>query len=158
MTHRVSPPLVYTAQSKQYFYCRDAVCEFVFAQGGVPLNPFRVFDYFLSGRVPQDQIRAANRRLITSCDELWVFGEELSDGVIVEIAQATKLGMAIRFLTISSDATQIREASPALVNFESEVIESTGLNVTDMRSRVKRGHTEELVVALGRLDEVNVRF
>jgi hypothetical protein len=40
-------PVVFTAQSKLHFYCRDAICEFVFNQGAVPVNPFRLYEYFL---------------------------------------------------------------------------------------------------------------
>ena len=50
----MSAPVVYTAQSKQFFYCRDAVCQFVFENNAIPLNPFRVFDYFLNDRVDRD--------------------------------------------------------------------------------------------------------
>ena len=57
--------VIYTAQSKQHFYCRDAVCEFVFRQDSIPINPFRLFDYFLSDRVERDKIRAANAEI---CD------------------------------------------------------------------------------------------
>ena len=49
-------PVVFTAQSKVYFYCRDAVCEFVFQNNAVPVNPFRVFEYFLGDRVDRDLV------------------------------------------------------------------------------------------------------
>ena len=158
MSHGPGQSLVYTAQSKQYFYCRDVVCEFVFNQGAVPLNPFRAFDYFLGDRVPRDAVRAANQRLIKASDELWVFGEQLSDGVIVELAQAGRLGLPIRFFTIGSELSQIREVSTAFVTFEDEVVASTGMGQTEMRSTVGCGNAEKLVVALGRFDEVSARF
>ena len=66
-------PVVFTAQSKLYFYCRDAICEFVFNQGAVPVNPFRLYEYFLGDRVDRDLIRQANNNLIRKCDELWIF-------------------------------------------------------------------------------------
>jgi hypothetical protein len=157
MTHPARQPLVYTAQSKQFFYCRDAVCEYVFNQGAVPLNPFRTFSYFLGDRVSRSAVRGANQRLIMACDEMWVFGEELSDGVIVELAQANRLGLPVRFFTIASEISQIHEVSTALVRFEDEVIESTGLEEAVMRSTVGRGDAEQLVVALGRFDEVCAR-
>jgi len=43
-------PIIFTAQSKLQFFCRDAICEFVFNQGAVPLNPFRLYGYFLADR------------------------------------------------------------------------------------------------------------
>jgi len=57
-------PIVFTAQSKKCYYCRDAVCEFVFNQGAVPLNPSRLYGYFLADRVDRELVRQANNNLI----------------------------------------------------------------------------------------------
>ena len=93
-----SKPVIYTAQSKQYFYCRDAVCEFV-RQDSIPINPFRLFDYFLGDRVERDKIRAANAEMLSRCDEVWVFGGNVMDGVLMEIAQAVSESKPIRYFT-----------------------------------------------------------
>lgn len=68
------PPVIYTAQSKQFFYCGDAVCQFVFERGRIPVNPFRAFDYFLGDRVNRDLVRRGNYAMLQRSDELWVFG------------------------------------------------------------------------------------
>ena len=47
-------PLVYTAMSKHLFYFRMFISVFVLKNGGVPLNPFMVFDYFLLDAVDRD--------------------------------------------------------------------------------------------------------
>src|SRR5882724_8814863 len=93
-------PVIFTAQSKFYFYCRDAVCEFVFQKNAVPLNPFRVFEYFLGDRVERNLVRQGNNSLIRIADELWVFGEMIADGVLFEIFLARELNKPIRFFTI----------------------------------------------------------
>ena len=98
--------VVFTAQSKREFYCRDAVCEYALAQGCVPLNPFRCFEYFLGDRVDRDLIRQANNNLVRVADELWVFGP-IADGVLFEIEYALTLGKPIRFFTIASQANEI---------------------------------------------------
>lgn len=149
-----SQKLVYTAQSKQFFYCRDAVCEFVFDRGAIPLHPFRVFDYFLGERVPRDVIRRANQRLLSTCEEVWVFGDTIADGVLVEIAQATQLGMPIRFFTIDSRPSNIVEIEAKELGFESEVHAHVGLADADMRFSLSSGRVEELVDALGRSGEI----
>lgn len=146
--------LVYTAQSKHFFYCRDAVCEFVFRRGAVPLNPFRAFDYFLNDRVPREQVRKANHRLITAADEVWVFGDQLADGVIVEIAQAAHMGSPVRFFSIGAKVSEILELRPEHLKFESEVSETLGLTSHEMRDFVVSGEVGQLVSALGRRDEV----
>lgn len=99
---------IFTAQSKKFFYCRDTVCEYVFKRGHLPVNPFRVFDYFLSDRVDRDLIRRGNNHLIRTCDELWVFGP-LADGVLFEVFFAARLGKPIRFFTIGTRESEIKE-------------------------------------------------
>jgi hypothetical protein len=99
---------VFTAQSKKFFYCRDTLCQFVFNRGHLPINPFRVFDYFLGDRVDRDLIRRGNNQLIRSCDELWVFGP-LADGVLFEVFFAARLGKTVRFFSIGTRESEIRE-------------------------------------------------
>ena len=106
LTERV--PVVFTAQSKHYFFCRDAVCAYVLQHGRVPLNPFRMFDYFLNDRVDRDVIRRANFNAIRVSDELWVFGDTIANGVFAEIRYAAELKKPIRFFTISPNTEEIR--------------------------------------------------
>jgi hypothetical protein len=148
--------LVYTAQSKQFFYCRDAVCEFVFREDAIPLNPFRVFDYFLGDRVDRDAIRAANAEMLSRCDEVWVFGETLADGVLLEIAQATGENKPIRYFTIDNSAERIRELTPERLSFEAEVHADTGMNKKQLLDRVIQGKAADLASALGRPARVTV--
>jgi len=118
-------PIVYTAQSKRSFYCRDAVCEFVFAQGAVPVNPFRAFEYFLADRAPRDLVRQANNNLVRIADEVWVFGE-IGDAVLFEILYARRLGKTVRCFSIGDRAEEIRPTSIRDIVFEPEVIEHFG--------------------------------
>lgn len=146
--------LVYTAQSKQDFYCRDAVCEFVFKQGHVPLNPFRLFDYFLGDRVARDSVRAANRRVLERCDAVWVFGTTLADGVLVEVAQALRLSLPVRYFTISSVASEISEATVAQLAYEQEVGSSSGLTHDALLSWLHAEDAHRIVRAMGRGAEI----
>ncbi len=112
--------VVFTAQSKQYFYCRDVVCEYVLRQGCIPVNPFRIFDYFLSDRVDRNLIRNGNNEMIKRCDELWVFGN-VSDGVLFEIYMCRKMGKTVRFFNIATRAKEIVELKAEEVIFEPEI-------------------------------------
>jgi len=120
-------PIIFTAQSKKRYYCRDAVCEFVFNQGALPVNPFRLYGYFLADRVDRDLVRQANNNLIRTSDQLWVFGKTIADGVLFEIEYAQQLGKPIRFFSIDSRADQIKAVDLQSLDFESEVYESTEL-------------------------------
>lgn len=112
--------VVYTAQSKKFFYCRDAVCEFVLNRGYLPLNPFRVFGYFLNDRVKRDVIRQCNNQLIRIANEFWVFGP-ISDGVLFEIALAKSLNLPICYFNISPLTVEIHPVKQSEIVFEPEV-------------------------------------
>jgi hypothetical protein len=113
--------IIFTAQSKKFFYCRDVICAYVLKQGHVPLNPFRVFGYFLGDRVNRDFVRQGNFNLIRLADELWVFGRDIADGVLAEIKYAHGLGKPIKVFTIGTRVQEIREVPYDHVRFENEI-------------------------------------
>lgn len=125
-------PVVYTAQSKAFFYCRDAVCEFVFNQGYIPINPFRVFDYFLGDRVSRDCVREGNNNIIRVCDEVWVFGHVIANGVLSEIKLAIELKKPLRYFSIDNRARLIREIRPSMLRFERELYSEKGMNKKEL--------------------------
>ena len=151
------PPVIYTAQSKQFFYCRDAVCQFVFERGRIPINPFRAFDYFLGDRVNRDLVRMANYAMLKRSDELWVFGTTIADGVLVEIAQAVDMGKPVHYFTIQTCATEITEVTASKLDFEREVYDTTNLERPELLGYLEQGKTLEFANALGRVNEVCVR-
>lgn len=110
------PKLIFTAMSKLTYYYRERISAFVFERGGVPINPFMLFAYFLSDLVPRDHIRAANNFLITRVDELWVFGP-ISDGVLLEIALAKRLSLPMRYFAIL-DSSRIEEVGESEAEYE----------------------------------------
>jgi hypothetical protein len=112
-------PLVYTAMSKHLFYFRMFISVFVLQHGGVPLNPFMVFDYFLLDKVDRDLVREGNNNLVKRCDQIWIFGA-VSNGVLAEIQIANKTGKPVRFFAIQSSRTII-ETTKDKVELEAEV-------------------------------------
>ena len=132
--------LVFTAQSKNYFYCRDVVCEYVIKQGYLPINPFRVFDYFLGDRVERDLIRRGNNQLIRTCSELWVFGN-IADGVLFEIFFAIEQKKIIRFFTIGSEIKEIKEVSVDDITFEPQV-HAAQIKKQDIIDFIKTGNVK----------------
>lgn len=107
MSSTKDSPVIFTAQSKKFFYCKDVICEYVLKMEKIPVNPFRVFEYFLNDRVDRSIIRRGNNELIKRCDELWIFGP-ISDGVFFEIARAYKLKMPVKFFTIGTFSHEIK--------------------------------------------------
>lgn len=96
--------LIFTAYSKHIFYAAVQISKFVIGQGSFfPVNPFTLSGYYLGETLQRDVerrftriVRDGNNRLVTRCDELWVFGK-LSDGVIREVTIARSLGKKVRY-------------------------------------------------------------
>ena len=92
-------PLVYTAMSKHLFYYRMHISKFVLENGGVPLNPFMIFDYFLLDSVDRNLVREGNNNIVKKSGELWVFGN-VSNGVLAEIQIAKKMEKPVKYFKI----------------------------------------------------------
>jgi len=75
-------------------YCKSA-CE----EGVVALAPHTIFTQFLNDLVPEERTMGLNLGLdlLKRCDELWVYGERISEGMHGEIKLATEMGMKILY-------------------------------------------------------------
>ncbi|MEU8118724.1 hypothetical protein AB0C21_08435 [Spirillospora sp. NPDC049024] len=129
-------PIIYTAHSKLSFFCRDTICEYVLRKQCVPLNPFRLFDYFLGDRVERDLVRRGNNNVVRIADETWVFGE-VSNGVLFEIQYATDLGKPVRYFTIGTRREDIKEIEVGDVRFERGALKSVGFTESEGRRAIE---------------------
>ena len=74
-------------------YCRYAV-----DQGCIPLAPHLLLPQFLSEETERDLAISIDLRFLSLCQELWVCGSGLSEGIQRELEQATLAGMPVRFV------------------------------------------------------------
>jgi len=76
-----------------------AYCRFAVSMGCVPLAPHLHYPQFLDDSQPEQRALGLKFALLLlgKCDELWVFGERISEGMAVEIEKAEKRGMPIRY-------------------------------------------------------------
>ena len=74
-------------------YCLDAM-----KKGYVPVAPHLLYPQFLDDSDPgQRNIgMQAGLELLTRCDELWIYGAEVTPGMSREIAFAKGLGIGVR--------------------------------------------------------------
>lgn len=75
--------------------------RFAYSQGSIPLAPHLIFTTFLDDEIPEER-RAGmemGRELLTICDELWVFGDRVSEGMAGEIKRAKDLGLKLKRFT-----------------------------------------------------------
>ena len=75
-------------------------CRIVVALGMIPMAPHIYFTQFMDDTVEAERRRGMDfgLRWLEECDELWVFGERISEGMAAEIAKAKELGKEIRNL------------------------------------------------------------
>jgi hypothetical protein len=96
--YRGTPPYTTTKRNKN---TRDAVryCREVIAEKGTPIAPHLFYQTIL------DDNNAAERKtglafaagLIAKCDEMWVFGEDISEGMKGDIEVAKSLDIPIAY-------------------------------------------------------------
>ncbi len=74
-------------------------CEFATRKGCVPVAPHLYFPDFLSDDKPGERQLAINmgKILLKHCDEIWVFGATISEGMKEEIATAVQNNIRIKY-------------------------------------------------------------
>ena len=68
-------------------------CRMLVDMGYIPIAPHVYFSQFMDDHNPEDRKKALemNKKLLEFCDELWVFGEEITEGMREEIDYFKKI-------------------------------------------------------------------
>lgn len=71
--------------------------KFVYQQGYIPVAPHVTFTQFLNDDIPEERKDGMDMglELLRVCDEVWVFGEILTEGMAREAELAERLGRPI---------------------------------------------------------------
>ena len=82
-------------------------CRFAVDQRCIPLAPHLLFPQFMDDTNSRDRTLALfmGNVLMSKCQEVWVFGENISAGMSQEIDQAERHNMTIRYF--SSQCTEV---------------------------------------------------
>ena len=103
-------PLVYIASpfagDTEYNISRArGYCRFTVRCGCIPLAPHLLYPQFMDDSDPDDRELGLFFALILlgKCDEMWVFGERISEGMSREIAKAKKRGLPVRYFSSRCD-------------------------------------------------------
>lgn len=74
-------------------------CKYAVDNKCIPLAPHLLFPQFMNDEEPIDRELAMfmNMVLLSKCEQLWVFGNTISQGMGQEIAKAEKRRMKIRY-------------------------------------------------------------
>lgn len=84
----------------------QAACRLVTELGMVPIAPHLFFPQFMDDNDPDEREKGMflGRELLCGCDELWVFGERISEGMQAEIRQAKESDIMVRYCDTPMDA------------------------------------------------------
>ena len=81
-------------------------CRFVYSKGVVPLAPHSIFTQFLDDNIQEERVAGTQMglRLLRRCDEVWVFGDTISEGMAAEIKLAQQMGFKILYFNERCEA------------------------------------------------------
>jgi hypothetical protein len=73
-------------------------CRHVMEQGHAFFAPHLLYPSLLCESVPRERQLALDMGLVmlSACDELWCYGDRISQGMMAEITEAERLGIPIR--------------------------------------------------------------
>ena len=89
-------------------YCRLAV-----SKGCIPLAPHLLYPQFMDDETSETRELGIFFALVLlgKCDEIWVFGERISEGMSREIAKAERRGISVRYWNSRCEEVRVNGAS-----------------------------------------------
>lgn len=76
-----------------------AFCRFAVVKRAIPVAPHLLFPQFMSEEKERSLALFMGIVLLGKCDEVWVFGDRISEGMVGEIGKAKKMRKKIRYFT-----------------------------------------------------------
>ena len=73
--------------------------RFAVDQGTIPLAPHLLLPQFMSEQTERELAMFMDMVLLGKCEEIWVFGSHISNGMAAEIEIAKQKNMKIRYFT-----------------------------------------------------------
>lgn len=77
-------------------------CRFAIDNKAIPMAPHLLYPQFMDDSNPEERylaIHTINYVLVGKCQEMWIFGDYISEGMAREIALAERRRMKIRYFT-----------------------------------------------------------
>lgn len=71
--------------------------RFAVDKGAIPLTAYLLLPQFMSEKTERDLALFMDMVLMSKCEEVWVFGKDITSGMAAEIAKAKKKNMTIRY-------------------------------------------------------------
>ena len=74
-------------------------CRWAADRGCIPIAPHLLFPQFMSEETEREEALYNGQVLLAKCDEVWVFGDTISDGMRAEISKAERCRKRIRHIS-----------------------------------------------------------
>ena len=74
-------------------------CRFAVDNNAIPLAPHLLFPQFMNDETERDLAMFMDMVLIGRCEQLWVFGDTVTEGMKAEISNMNRKGIKIRRFT-----------------------------------------------------------
>ena len=108
-------PLVYVASPFAGDEARNTAnairyCRFAVDSGAIPLAPHLLLPRFMSEASERDAAMFMNMVFLGKCEQLWVFGDRITEGMAAEIAKAEKRRIPVRYFT--DDCKEVSGGEP----------------------------------------------
>ena len=88
-------------------------CRFAVEYGVIPLALHLSLPQLMSEKTERENAMFMNMVFLGRCEQLWVFGERITEGMAAEIAKAEKRGMPIRYFT--DDCMEMSGGAPGRI-------------------------------------------
>lgn len=89
----------YSGDVERNTYQARAYSRFAVAKYCIPVAPQLLFPQFMDEGIERELALFMGIVLLGKCDEVWVFGDTISEGMAAEIARAKKQRKKIRYFT-----------------------------------------------------------
>lgn len=88
----------YAGDVKKNIEFAKKACRHVMNEGHAFFAPHLLYPQFLNDKNPAERQAGLNMGLaiLTRCDELWCYGGRISPGMLLEIQEASRIGIPIR--------------------------------------------------------------
>lgn len=74
-------------------------CRFAVVKRAIPVAPHLLFPQFMSEEKERNLALFMGMVLLGKCDQVWVFGDRMSEGMLSEIEKAKKMRKKIRYFS-----------------------------------------------------------
>ena len=98
MTKKVYVISKYRGNTEENIRVARYAGDIIIACDNIPVIPHLYFPQFLNDDVPEERVKAINLgvELMKGCDQIWIVGTEISNGMEFEIEAAKKLRIPTR--------------------------------------------------------------